>query len=202
MQINFDVDIDMADRDTFLKLVPHVPASINHDAERAKHNTGVYFQNIPHDPLVGTSLLDYKEAEAGGYFKVDFLNNSIYEGVRDEHHLDELLNREPVWELLRHKEIVEQLFHISNYSELLNNYGPRSIDELAMVLAIIRPAKRHLQGKTFEEIRKDVWTPPEDGAYYFKHAHSISYAAVIVVQLNLIVEQLSQPSALTESRAS
>ena len=28
MKINFDVDIDMADRDEFLKLVEHIPASI------------------------------------------------------------------------------------------------------------------------------------------------------------------------------
>ena len=47
MKINFDVDIDMADRDKFLKLVEHIPASIKRDGEFEKHNTGVYFQPIP-----------------------------------------------------------------------------------------------------------------------------------------------------------
>ena len=33
MKINFDVDIDMADRDKFLKLVDVIPASIKRDGE-------------------------------------------------------------------------------------------------------------------------------------------------------------------------
>ena len=51
MKINFDVDIDMADRDKFLKLVDVIPASIKRDGEFEKHNTGVYFQPIPNFPI-------------------------------------------------------------------------------------------------------------------------------------------------------
>ena len=92
MKINFDVDIDMADRDKFLKLVEHIPASIKRDGEFEKHNTGVYFQPIPNFPIEGYSTIDHKEAEELGYFKVDFLNNHVYEGIKDEAHLDKLLN--------------------------------------------------------------------------------------------------------------
>ena len=77
MKINFDVDIDMADRDKFLKLVDVIPASIKRDGEYTKHNTGVYFQPIPNFPLEGYSTIDHKEAEELGYFKVDFLNNQL-----------------------------------------------------------------------------------------------------------------------------
>jgi hypothetical protein len=191
MKINFDVDIDMADRDQFLKLVAHTPASILRDGVYTKHNTGVYFQNIPSLPLEQISTLDYKQAEIDGWFKVDFLNNSVYQGVHDEAHLTKLMNTEPMWELLEHQEVVSELFQISNYPELMKQYKPHSVEHLAMLLAIIRPAKKHLIGKTWAEIESDVWVKPPDAAYHFKKSHAVAYAMVIVVQLNLICENLT-----------
>ena len=191
MKIDFDVDIDMADRNKFLELVSVIPASIEKEGAYTKHNTGVYFQNIPHLPLEGYSTIDYKLAEAEGWFKVDFLNNSIYTDIEDETHLNRLLNTEPMWELLEHKEVVEQLFHINRYHNLTVKYKPKSIEQLAMLLAIIRPGKKHLVGKTWEQIAKSVWTKPTDGSYFFKKSHAIAYSTAIVVQLNLICEKLS-----------
>ena len=137
--------------------------------------------------LEGFSTIDHKEAEELGYFKVDFLNNHVYEGIQDEAHLDKLLNKEPMWELFGHKEIVEQLFHIGNHYEIIKQHMPTSIEQLAMILAMIRPGKRHLVGNTWEIIEKDVWEKTED--YFFKRSHAIGYATLIAVQLNLIVEQ-------------
>ncbi len=113
-KIDFDVDIDMANREDFLRLVNHTPASIKHeDGTYSKHNTGVYFQTIPSFPLEGFSSIEYETAEEDGWFKVDVLNNGIYKDVRDESHLTELMNIEPLWDLLEHEEFVSQLFHIS-----------------------------------------------------------------------------------------
>ena len=53
-------------------------------------------------------------------------------------------------------------------------------------MAIIRPAKRYLMHKDWEEIMKDVWVRPTDGSYFFKKSHAIAYAQAIVVQMNLI----------------
>ena len=58
MKINFDVDIDMADRNKFLELVEHTPASIKKEDVFDKHNTGVYFQPIPSFPIEGYSTID------------------------------------------------------------------------------------------------------------------------------------------------
>ena len=58
VKIDFDVDIHMANRDDFLKLVSVTPASIEKDGKFTKHNTGVYFQNIPKFPLEGYSTID------------------------------------------------------------------------------------------------------------------------------------------------
>ena len=68
---------------------------------------------------------------------------------------------------------------------------PTNIEELAMCLALIRPAKRHLIGMTWTDIAMTIWVKPENDEYYFKKAHAIAYAHVIVVQMNLICEGIS-----------
>lgn len=187
-KLDFDVDIDMADRDAFLRLVKHTPASIKQDSKLVKHNTGVYFQNIPFWPLEGFAAIDHKEAAEDGWFKVDFLNNSIYTGVRDNIHMEQLVNQEPMWELLEHEEIVTQLAHIGNHFDLVKQYKPTSIPQLAVVLAMIRPSKRYLVGRDWDDVESEVWKKPTDNSYFFKKSHAHAYALSIVVQLNLLVE--------------
>lgn len=190
MKIDFDVDIDMANREDFLRLVNHTPASIkNGDGVYSKHNTGVYFQTMPIFPLEGYSTIDYETAEEDGWFKVDVLNNGIYKDIKDEAHLQKLMDIEPLWDLLEHEEFVSQLFHIGNYAKILVHYKPTSIEQLAMILAMIRPGKKHLVGKTWEEIAATVWEKPTDGSYYFKHSHAVAYAVAITVQMNVICEK-------------
>jgi DNA polymerase III alpha subunit len=191
-KFDFDVDIDLADRSTFLNNVAHTPASIEKDGKYTKHNTGVYFQNIPVFPLDGFASIDHKQAEQEGWFKVDFLNNSVYKKIKSEQHLMSLLETEPLWELLEDSEFVKLLFHIANYSNIVNAYKPKSVEELAMILAIIRPGKKHLVGKSFEEIGKSVWEKPEENnVYYFKKSHAIAYALTVIVQMNMICEDIS-----------
>ena len=182
-----DIDIDLKNRDDVLNKLKHIPASIITNTVK-KHNTGVYFHDIPHDPTTNLSTINYKEAEELGYFKLDLLNVNIYEHVKDEAHLNRLLERNPDWTLLLHKEIVEQLFHIHDHYEIVSKMKPTSIDQLAMVLAIIRPAKRQLLGQPWTVIEEQVWQKPRDGSYYFKKSHAISYAYAITVQLNSLCE--------------
>ena len=188
MKVNTDVDIDLYDRDELLKGLRCVAASMNKDGEHVKHNTGVYFQSMPRNPLTNLATIDYERAEELGYFKIDFLNNHVYKGVKDEQHLIELANMEPMWSMLDDEQIVEKLFHIGNYAELVAEMKPRSVEELAMLLAVIRPGKAHLRGEDWDTVRDSVWDAPDSG-YYFKKSHSFGYAMAIVVQMNLMVEQ-------------
>lgn len=182
-----DIDLDFYDRDLVLKNLDHRIAKLK---DGQKHKTGVYFTEIPHNPLDMISTLDYKTAEERGYFKIDFLNVHIYKNVKNEEHLKNLIDQEPLWELLEHKEFVDQLFHLSGHHDICKKLKPNSIEKLAAVLSMIRPAKRHLQDKTWDEIFEQVWIPSEDGSYYFKKSHSISYAIAVVVHMNLLCEQL------------
>lgn len=192
MKYNFDIDIDMADRNQILSTIPYVSASVVKDGKYTKHNTGVYIQNMPRFPLDDYAAIDHKSAEQKGWFKVDFLNNSVYKNIRDETHLNKLMNTEPMWELLQHEEVCSQLYHINKHVELLKEYKPGSVEQLAMILAIIRPGKRHLVGKSWADIALTVWQPPTDGSYYFKKSHAFAFAMAIIVQLNRIVEELAQ----------
>jgi len=186
-----DIDIDVKDRDVLLKKLKHIPASIINNGEIKKHNTGVYFTDIPTHPFTNSANIDYKEAEDRGYFKLDILNVGVYENVKDEKHLQQLIDQEPDWSLLEHKEIVEQLFHIHNHYDIVSKLKPTSVEQLAAVLAIIRPAKRNLLNATWPEIELNVWTKPQDDTYYFKKSHAIGYALAICVQMNLMSNRQS-----------
>lgn len=187
MIVNTDIDIDVANRDKLLELIPNVPAMINDNGRKRKHNTGVYFHEVPSDPYTGLCTLDYKTAEETGFFKLDILNVNIYEKISSDDELDELLSMEPIWDLLEHADIVKELFHIHNHYDIVNTMKPQSVEELAAVLAIIRPAKRHLLGKDWNTVFASVWEKPTEDTYYFKKAHAISYATAIVVQMNMLV---------------
>ena len=183
-----DIDIDFADRSLILDKLKHRVAKLD---SNKKHNTGVYVTEIPHNPIDNLSTIDYKTAEERGYFKLDFLNVSIYKDIRDESHLVALMNKEPLWELLLENQFVDLLFHLSGHGEVLKKTCPTSVEQLAAVLAMIRPAKRYLIGKDWNTIMKEVWTKPETGEYFFKKAHAVSYAAAVVVHMNLLCEQLN-----------
>ncbi len=189
MKINTDVDIDVFDRNILLKKLRYIDARINRKDDYVKHNTGVYFQKIPYDPLTNIATIDHKDANDLGYMKIDFLNNSVYKDVRNEEHLQKLVDTEPQWDLLQHADIISKLVHIGDYADLVKRLAPDSISKLAMILAIIRPAKAYLKNKIWEEIEKEVWVKPTDGSYYFKKSHSFAFALSIVVQLNLMVEK-------------
>ena len=194
-----DVDIDFFDRDGTLKLFKHAPASIIKDDKIEKHKTGVYFHAVPTHPVTGHSTLDYKKAEDRGYFKIDCLNVNIYKNIKSEQELVELMIEEPDWNMLKDPKIVENLFHLNSHFNIVSKLEPKNIEQLAAVLAIIRPAKRGLMYKNWVDILKEVWIKPNDGSYFFKKSHAVAYAHAIVVQMNLIAKDKYSFSATQET---
>ena len=187
-----DVDIDVADREKILNIFPtHIPAMmLTPEGKERKHNSGVYFHQVPVNPVTGTCSVHYKQAEELGFFKIDILNMSLYQHVRDEEHLTELMNREPMWELLQHKDFCDMLIHLRGHHHVCKTMKPKTIEELAMVLAMIRPGKRHLVGYSWNRIKQDIWVKPKTGDYYFKRSHGTAYAVAVVVHMNLLCESI------------
>jgi hypothetical protein len=143
------------------------------------------------DPFTGRASLDYEAAEDRGYIKVDVLNVGLYQQIVSEHHLQQLMQQEPAWDRLYDPEFCARLMHIGSHYDTLIRMpeAVNSIPRLAMFLAVIRPAKRHLIGRTWQEVAESVWERPDDDSYYFKKAHAISYAHLVAVNINLISEQ-------------
>jgi hypothetical protein len=188
-----DIDIDFADRTKILNIIKNIPAILE---DGRKHNTGVYCHNIPVNPLTGLASIDYNTAEERGYFKIDFLNVNIYQDIQNEDHLNKLLQKEPLWDLLLEEKFVDLLFHLNGHLDVLKKTCPTSVEQLGAVLAMIRPAKRYLIGKDWTTIMKEVWTKPENDEYFFKKAHAISYAMAVIVHMNLLCEQLNSEHSL------
>jgi hypothetical protein len=189
MKFNSDIDIDFGKRDDILKHIKYTSAAMRNVKPIRKHATGVYITDIPYDSLNDMANLDYVEAENRGYIKLDFLNVHVYEKVRDEQHLIELM-RDPDWSILTDYNKMKGLIHVQNHYQSIKKM-PEPIDSiprLAMFLAIIRPGKKHLIGLPWAEVAKTVWDKGTDGSYVFKKSHSIAYAQLVVVHMNLLKE--------------
>ena len=182
-----DIDIDLADRDQVLRLIQHVPARHTVNDQPRRHNSGVYVTNIPRDPVLGCAAIDYQAAESRGYFKIDLLNMSVYQLIRDPDHYQAMLNLEPPWSRLwLDLEWSAQLVHVGNYAELLKRMQPDSVPRMAAFISIIRPGKAHLQGQPWDIVFESVWDGDDSRGYCFKKAHALGYAALVSLHMNLL----------------
>ena len=188
-----DIDIDLPTTFNGREVFPSsVVASMVKNEKLAKHNCGYYFQNIPIDQITGFAAIPYKEAEELGYFKIDFLHLSLLDNFSSKQQIRELLKKEPDWNLLLDKTIVEQLFQVNKEHNLLKKVKPRSVEELADCIALMRPGKKHLiqeylQNKQHVRNNK-LYTKTNEG-YSFKRSHAIAYALTIVLQLHLFSQK-------------
>lgn len=185
MKFTSDVDIDVAHRDQLLNIISHVCARQNNRDYR-KHNTGIYVGPIPNNPFNNIATIDYQQAEDRGYFKLDILNIHLYRHIKSEQHLIELM-KDPDWTLLNDSACVQRLIHLNRHWDTLQRCPEpvNSITRLAMFLALIRPGKKHLIGKTWKEISEVIWDRNVDG-YTFRRSHAIAYAQLVAVNMNLI----------------
>ena len=122
-------------------------------------------------------------------FKVDFLNVNVYQGIKNEEHMNTLLAKEPNWQRIwTDTEFCEKVIHINNHFDLLQQLKPDSMTRMAMFLAVMRPGKANLRNYDWKTIAKTVWDKPADGSYYFKKAHAVAYAHLVALHINLLEE--------------
>jgi len=182
-----DIDLDFSDRESVLKLIRHTPARQLHQGQVRRHNSGVYVTDIPYDPINQCAAIDYETAEQRGYFKIDFLNMTVYNLVKSPEHYDQMLAQDPPWtRLWTDSAWAQQLAHVGNYTELLKQMQPDSIPRMAAFISIIRPGKSHLQGKSWTEVFETVWDGDSSRGFVFKRSHAVSYAALVALHMNLL----------------
>lgn len=188
-----DIDIDFQSNFNPIKLFKQaVPASMVKKEELGKHPCGIYFQNIAIDDITGLSAIPFEEAEVMGYFKIDFLHLSVLDELSSKQEMRRLLKQSPNWDLLLDPICVSKLSQIHNNYSLLEKIKPRSVEELADTIALIRPGKRYLVDNYLtnkEYVRNELYKQNNTG-YSFKKSHAIAYALTIVLQLHKIQESL------------
>lgn len=184
-----DIDIDVRDNKQLFQLLEKyiVRASTIENDELKPHLVGVYFQTIPVDHMSGLSAIPYGAAEEWGYKKVDILNLNLLNQIQSREDINKMLDEEPDWTMLGCRETVSKLFHISKHYETISKIRPKSVEDLADVLALIRPNKKHLIDKYLEDkalVRKILYDKVD--ASDMRKSHAISYALNIVLQMNLL----------------
>jgi hypothetical protein len=171
-------------------LIHTTPARQIHQEQVRRHNSGVYPTDIPYDPVNACAAIDYETAEQLGYFKIDLLNMSVYQLIQSPDHYKKMLAQEPPWSRLwTDPDWAKNLVHVGNYADLLKTMRPDSIPRMAAFISIIRPGKAHLQNQPWDAVFKSVWNGDDSRGFVFKKSHSISYAALVTLHMNL----LSQP---------
>ena len=184
-----DIDIDISPKTKISKIFPEWPrASLVKDEKLHPHPCGYYQQEMAKDDITGLAAIPHNFAEDIGYVKLDFLNLNFYQSFSSRQEIEELLKEDPDWGLLLLPSVQGKLFQLAKHGELLNEVRPRSIDEIADVMALIRPGKRILLGlykKDRINTRKMLYFKDETG-FAFKRAHSYAYAMVVVLQLHLV----------------
>ena len=184
-----DIDIDFADRNHALSLIEHIAARQIQDGQVRRHNSGIYVTDIPYDPVNHCAAIDYEAAESRGYFKIDLLNMSVYQLIRDPEHYQQLLDRDPPWHRLwQDPDWARGLVHVGNYTDLLSRMRPDNIARMAAFISIIRPGKAHLQGRSWAEVFQSVWDGDTSRGYVFKKAHAVGYAALVALHMNLLAD--------------
>jgi hypothetical protein len=143
--------------------------------------------DIPCNPLLDCATIDYETAERRGYFKIDFLNMSVYKAIQSPEHYEKMLAKEPRWSRLwEDSQWASQLAHVGNYVDLLRTMRPDSIPRMAAFISIIRPGKANLQNRPWPEVFESVWDGDDSRGYTFKKSHSIGYAMLVALHMNLL----------------
>lgn len=188
MAFSADVDIDFRTDFKPEDVFPWTRASRVHNGYLVPHTVGVYPQRVPQDHVTKLAAIPYQEAEEIGYTKIDMLHLQVYDYFESREEIQALLKLEPDWGLLLIPSEQVKLFQLSKHGDVLSTVKPRNIEELADVLALIRPGKKQL-AKLYnadrDATRRILYAKDENG-YSFKKSHAIAYAMVIVLQLHLI----------------
>lgn len=182
-----DIDIDVQSTFDPSTLFNVVKASRVQDGKLLKHPVGVYFQNIPADPVTGLSAIPHEHTDDYRYFKIDMLHLHILNLFDSKEQIKSLLRKAPDWDILKHESNVVKLFQLSKHFYLVNKMNPRSILDIADCIAIIRPGKRILLDKYIADrvnTRKLLYQKTSDSDY--KRSHAVAYAHIVILQMHLI----------------
>ena len=205
-----DVDLDIVDRESIVELFPTAITASQLSSDKRKlvpHNTGLHFQCLRQDPINSLATFPYDIAEELGYYKIDFIPFHVYENIKNEKQLQRYVDiaESPKfnWDwfsqerFFNNDESKLRVTHIGNYYDLCQQYPPESVEDIAILIALIRPRKKYMIGEDWDVIKEFIWQklPEEEtdqaGNYFFKKSHAIGYALAVCVHMQVLDKLLS-----------
>lgn len=166
-------------------------ASMVEDGELKKHLVGVYLQDIPKDQFTKLAAIPYKLTDDYGFKKIDFLHLNLLDAFESKDEVLAFMKKEPNWDRLQDRDFVERLFHLSKQFDVVYKVKPKSIMDIADVLALIRPGKMLLLDKYLKNpkmCRGELYTKRLSSD--LRKAHAVAYAHNVVIHMNLIEANL------------
>jgi len=203
-----DLDLDIPAKDSDEIRNGLLRASVLNDrGDYQPHPAGVYFyKSIP--AYQDLAVIDYKSMEKNHFQKIDILNNSYLDDISSDEliqyiHLieNENIQWSTLWEY-------DEPYQLSKYPGILREFKVSSVNDIAIILALIRPGSvanydkmknyihtdKLLKKKSEEaqKILRETYGIPvfdeqfkelgrDDGKYRYKKPHSIGYAYVLLI---------------------
>lgn len=191
-----DIDFDLPSNFDAKNYFNIVRASIVNNGEIEPHPCGVYFENIPTSD--GLSAIPYKVADTMDYQKIDFLTLKMLDHI-DFDTLQQYRQTEPDWSQLQQEDILQHVMHLSTrdsegkllYLHILQTIKPRTMEEVADILALIRPGNSSYVEQyriNTNYVREQIYKQHDD-RYTFKRSHALSYAQNIGIQIHFLVSK-------------
>lgn len=193
--MSFDIDVDVkasTNKQNYGVRLSVVTISNSADFDRiSPHPSGFVLPASdgsvpPFDPETGLVSVEADMVASMGFNKVDLLTNTFYDKFDSKDEVLAALDSVESfdWGKMQDKSFVEQLPHLSNHFALIRQVQPKSIEDLADCLALIRPGKVDLLQDYLKDkarTRPRLYIRPSNGGIYFKKSHAIAYALMIVV---------------------
>lgn len=189
-----DLDIDIPSKKSEIIKQKLIKSSII-DKSIKKHPVGVYlYKKVPH--YMGWCVIDYKEMEHNNYQKIDILNNTFLDDLTNTQMTEalKLIEKENIDWLQLHDE--PHNYQLDNYPSILKQFNVRSVLDVAIVLAIIRPGAIQYYNKLKSRMNSDLnrfndidayGLPIFSGdglttkKYRYKKSHAIGYAYILLI---------------------
>lgn len=185
-----DIDIDFPSNFVLTDVIKEaIPASMVKKGDLVRHPCGYYLQTMPVDLHTGLAAIPYDQAAGHGFFKIDFLHLSLLDNFTNKEEIKNLIKSEPDWSLLVDPTVVSKLFQLHRNHTLLSKVKPRTVQELADCIALIRPLKyEYLEPYLIDrnKVRPYLYRQDGDDKSSFKRSHAIAYALTVILQLHLI----------------
>lgn len=198
-----DVDLEVYDPSRFYgsyaKPFNGVRASKLEHGRMVYHASGLYFQHMPLSPNATKTrpmaAYPHAIAKSKGFMKIDLLSNRhlfwFGSGLRRrDAYLDLLSHPEFPWdrfvlESLYGKGMNPKIAQLAKWFRFARMYPPKSVDDISVLVALVRPGKKHLQGKSLDDVRAGIWQDDNGGSpdMVFKRPHAVATAMTVCLHM-------------------